>query len=200
MEKLSFLGPAALFMVSMTLTPGPNNIMLTASGAIYGFRRTLPHLFGILAGCFLLFSGIALGLGTLFEQVPVLQAVLRVVGSAYLLYLAWLIATAPPPALENTEIRRPLSALQAAAFQFANPKAWIMGVALITGFLPSEGSLIFNALLLATVSELVAFPCIALWAGFGTIIGRLIKTNHGWRIFNRCMGALVAGSVVLILV
>ncbi len=89
MEALALLGPAALYMISMTITPGPNNVMLTASGANYGFMRTLPHIFGILGGCFLLFAGIALGLGLIFERYPMVQTVLRVIGSAYLLYLAW---------------------------------------------------------------------------------------------------------------
>ncbi len=79
MEALAFLGPAALYMVSMTITPGPNNVMLTASGANYGFLRTLPHIFGILGGCFLLFAGIALGLGLMFERYPLVQTGLHLV-------------------------------------------------------------------------------------------------------------------------
>ncbi len=99
------LGPAALYMMSMTLTPGPNNIMLTASGANFGFRRTMPHMWGILGGCFLLFASIALGLGVLFERFPVVQTTLRWVGSAYLLYLAWKIATAPAAQLTRQPAR-----------------------------------------------------------------------------------------------
>ena len=98
MESLAFLAPATLFMLSMTLTPGPNNVMLTASGANYGYWRTLPHIFGILIGCLVLFIAIALGLGLVFERYPIVQTLLKVLGSAYLLYLAWKIATAPPPA------------------------------------------------------------------------------------------------------
>ena len=133
MEALAFLGPVALYMISMTITPGPNNVMLTASGANYGFLRTLPHIFGILGGCFMLFASIALGLGLIFERYPMVQVVLRLVGSAYLLYLAWKIATAPPPDLRMRGEGRPLSFWQAAAFQFANPKAWVMGLALMAG-------------------------------------------------------------------
>ena len=89
MESLAFLAPATLFMLSMTLTPGPNNVMLTASGANYGYWRTLPHIFGILIGCLVLFIAIALGLGLVFERYPIVQTLLKVLGSAYLLYLAW---------------------------------------------------------------------------------------------------------------
>ena len=197
-SQLAFLLPAALFMVSMTITPGPNNVMLTASGANYGFLRTLPHLFGILGGCFVLFASIALGLGVVFERYPVVQGGLKLVGSLYLLYLAWQIATAPPPDLRVGDAR-PLSFVQAAAFQFANPKAWVMGIALMAGFLPDGGNPWVNALLLAGVAELVGLPCIALWAGFGTAIGRLLKSDRSWRVFNGVMGALTAACVVMIL-
>ncbi len=199
MDALAFLGPAGLYMISMTLTPGPNNVMLTASGANYGFRRTLPHMFGILGGCFLLFAGIALGLGLLFERYPPVQLALRLAGSAYLLYLAWRIATAPPPDLRRRGEGRPFTFWQAAAFQFANPKAWVMGLALMAGFLPAGGDTLRNALLLAGFAELVALPCIALWAGFGVAIGRWLNTPRAWRLFNGLMGALTAACVWLIL-
>ncbi|MDV6319476.1 LysE family translocator [Chromohalobacter sp. HP20-39] len=198
METLAALGPAALFMISMSITPGPNNVMLTASGANYGFRRTLPHLLGILGGCFLLFSGVALGLGMIFERFPLVQTSLRVIGSLYLLYLAWGIATAPPPRLGDIQ-GRPLSFWQAAAFQFANPKAWVMGLTLMASFLPEDGNTMVNAFALAGAAELVAFPCIALWAGFGMAIGRWLKGPRAWRVFNGTMGALTAACVIFIL-
>lgn len=193
------LGPAALYMMSMTLTPGPNNIMLTASGANFGFKRTLPHMAGIIGGCFLLFSGIALGLGVLFERFPAIQTTLRWLGSAYLLYLAWKIASAPPPNLKTTAHSAPLTFGQAAVFQFANPKAWVMGLALMAGFIPENGSPIVNALILAGFAELVAMPCLALWAGFGMAIGHWIKSDGAWRAFNVIMGLLTAACVILIL-
>lgn len=198
MNTLSAFGPAALFMISMTITPGPNNMMLTASGANYGFRRTLPHLLGIIGGCFVLFSSLALGLGVVFERFPLVQTSLRVIGSLYLLYLAWGIATAPPPYFDASE-GRPLSFWQAAAFQFANPKAWVMGLTLMASFLPENGNTVVNALVLAGVAELVGFPCIALWAGFGTAIGRWLKGPRAWRVFNGTMGALTAACVIFIL-
>ncbi len=199
MESLAFLGPAALYMISMTITPGPNNVMLTASGANYGYWRTLPHILGIMAGCFVLFSAIALGLGLLFERYPLFQSLLKIVGSLYLLYLAWKIANAPPPDLNAQGEGHPLTFWQAAAFQFANPKAWIMGLALMAGFLPEGGSTLLNALLLAGFAELIALPCISLWAGFGIAIGRLLRSERSWRIFNGAMGAMTAACVVFIL-
>ncbi|WP_136066297.1 LysE family translocator [Modicisalibacter radicis] len=199
MDTLATLGPAALYMISMTLTPGPNNLMLTASGANYGYWRTLPHILGIVAGCFVLFSAIALGLGLLFERFPLFQTLLKVIGSAYLLYLAWKIASAPPPDLRLRGEGRPLTFWQAAAFQFANPKAWVMGLALMAGFLPEQGSTWADALLLAGFAELIALPCISLWAGFGMAVGRYLRSARAWRVFNGLMGAMTAGCVVFIL-
>ncbi|GHA98555.1 LysE family translocator [Modicisalibacter luteus] len=199
MEGLAFLGPAALYMISMTITPGPNNLMLTASGANYGYWRTLPHILGIMAGCFVLFTAIALGLGLLFERYPMFQVLLKILGSVYLLYLAWKIASAPPPDLALRGTGRPLTLWQAAIFQFANPKAWVMGLALMAGFLPTGGNAWLNALLLAGFAELIALPCISLWAGFGMAIGHVLHTPRSWRIFNVTMGAMTAACVIFIL-
>jgi threonine/homoserine/homoserine lactone efflux protein len=198
MDIVTTLVPPGMFVISMTLTPGPNNVMLTASGANYGFRRTLPHMLGIVGGCFVLFTAIALGLGLIFERYPLVQTLLRVVGSLYLLYLAWRIATAPPPQLEGAE-GHPLSLWQAAVFQFANPKAWVMGLTLMASFLPEQGNILVNAMLLAGFAELVALPCISLWAGFGMAIGHWLKGPRSWRLFNACMGALTAACVIFIL-
>lgn len=198
-ESLLLLGAALAYMASMTLTPGPNNIMLTASGANYGFRRTLPHIFGIVLGCLVLFVGLALGLGSLFIQYPVLQNLLKLLGSAYLIWLAWKVATAPPPVINTQQQGKPFTLLQAAAFQFANPKAWIMGIALMAGFLPDQGNLLINALVLAGLSALVGLPCICIWAGFGVGIGKLLKSEAHWRWFNRGMGGVTAACVLVIL-
>ncbi|WP_114416448.1 LysE family translocator [Marinospirillum perlucidum] len=198
-ESLTLLGAACLYMISMTLTPGPNNIMLTASGANYGFRRTLPHIAGISLGCLFLFVLLALGLGKLFEQFPLLQTGLKLLGSLYLLWLAWKIAKAPPPVIDLEYQGRPLTWWQAAGFQFANPKAWVMGITLMAGFLPNQGQLLFNALLLAGISALVVLPCICLWAGLGTAVSRILKSENHWRWFNRGMGGMTAACVVMIL-
>ena len=198
MTTLSGLLSITLFSVAMSGTPGPNNLMLTASGARYGYLRTLPHIAGILGGCVVLFMAIAMGLGAVFERYESVQWVLRLAGSAYLLYLAWRIATAPPPNLDTTQSARPLNAWEAAAFQFANPKAWIMGLTLTASFLPAEGSLMVNALLLALLMEAVAFPCVSFWALFGRTLGARLRSPRSWRVFNAIMGALTAACVVLI--
>lgn len=198
MMSLTWLASIVLFSVAMSGTPGPNNMMLTASGARYGYMRTLPHILGILGGCVALFMAIALGLGAVFERYPSVQWGLRLAGSAYLLYLAWRIATAPPPDMDNAGGARPLNAIEAAAFQFANPKAWIMGLTLTASFLPEQGSLLLNALALAILMEIVAFPCVSFWTLFGRTLGNRIRGERAWRIFNGVMGALTAACVILI--
>ncbi|WP_036231910.1 LysE family translocator [Marinobacterium litorale] len=200
-ELAAIAGPFIAFAFSMSATPGPNNMMLTASGANYGFWRTLPHMLGITVGCMVLMSGVALGLGALFQQWPALQTLLKVVGSLYLVWLAWKIATAPPPKQgEPSDRRRPLTFWQAAAFQFANPKAWVMTISGIASFTLTGDAFLSSALVLIVLMGLTNLPSIAMWAGFGVAIGRLLKTPTHWRCFNWGMGGLTAACVVMILV
>src|ERR1700739_1477887 len=126
--------PAAMtFALVMSITPGPNNTMLLASGVNFGFRRTLPHMLGITLGCMVMMLVIALGLGQLFERMPYLFAALEAASVAYLLYLAWKIATSRALSVEKAD-RQPMTFLQAAAFQWVNPKAWMMAVTGVTAF------------------------------------------------------------------
>ncbi|YCA15106.1 LysE family translocator [Kushneria sp. AK178] len=198
MMSVSWWVSVTLFAITMTGTPGPNNVMLTASGAMYGFRRTLPHILGILLGGLTLFTLLALGLGTLFQRYPLIQQTLQIVGVLYLLYLAWRIASAPPPEFDTTGDARPLTLWQAATFQFVNPKVWVMGLTLMASFLPAEGPLWLNAFGLALLMETVALPCISLWAGFGMVIARFLTTPRAWRLFNVTMGLMTAACVVFI--
>jgi len=195
----AFFLPVIFFAFSMSATPGPNNIMLTASGARYGFRRTLAHRLGISIGFFVLLACVAAGLGGLFMTWPVLQNLLRIVGSLYLLWLAWRIASAPPPDFDGPDEAKPFGFLEAAAFQFANPKAWLMAVTAITAFTRPGSEYLTSALLVTVVCALVNFPSISMWAGFGSAIGRYLRTHRHWRVFNGAMGLLTAACVVLIL-
>lgn len=199
-ELFALIGPMILFAFSMTATPGPNNMMLTASGANYGFVRTLPHMLGISMGVMVLMGAVALGLGALFEQWPPLQQGLKVAGSAYLLWLAYKIATAPPPNQRGPgEDARPLTFWQAAAFQFANPKAWVMAISGIASFTLSGDAFLVSAMAIILVMGLISLPSISLWAGFGVALGRLMKTRRHWQVFNAVMGLLTAACVLMIL-
>lgn len=197
-DLLSLVVPATLFAVTMTATPGPNNMMLTASGANYGFRRTLPHILGVTLGCVLLLGAVALGLGSLFTAWPAAQTLLKGIGSVYLLWLAWKIATAAPPSRDAKD-GKPLSLWQATAFQFANPKAWVMAMSGLASFTLAGDGFVLSALLFIAVMTLVTLPSVSIWAGFGVAIGRLLKTARHWRLFNLSMGALTAACVVLML-
>ncbi len=130
------LFPIIFFAISMCITPGPNNIMLTASGANFGFKRTLPHILGIEFGMLFLFSLSALGLGVLFKQFPICQIILKVLGSCYLLYLAWRIAFSKRKETPAGKTK-PLNIFQAAAFQLLNPKAFIITLTAMSTFTKS---------------------------------------------------------------
>ncbi|HET7313577.1 LysE family translocator [Salinisphaera sp.] len=187
--------PVALFALATVGTPGPNNVMLTASGARYGYRGTLVHIAGILGGSAVLYLGVALGLGALFQQYAPVQYTLRVLGAVYLLYLGWRIASAPPPTLDMAGAARPLSFIEAAAFQFANPKVWVMGLTLTASFLPRHGPVFVNAVVLTAIMIVVGLPCLSFWAAFGSVIGRTLRSARAWRIFNAFMGTLTAACV-----
>lgn len=190
--------PLLTFAVAACITPGPNNIMLTASGANFGFKRTIPHILGICFGLEFLMLVVALGFNILFSLYPQLQVLLKVAGSVYLLYLAWKIATSKKPVgLEDKG--RPFTFVQAAAFQLLNPKALMMAVTSMSTFTLAGDRYFVSAMVVMFVYSVICLPSISAWASFGTAIGRLLKSNRAFRIFNLSMGGLTAASVGLIL-
>jgi threonine/homoserine/homoserine lactone efflux protein len=134
--------PFVTYTFVMSITPGPNNVMLTASGANFGFRRTVPHIFGVAVGFVVQLLAVCAGLSALFARWPALQGALGWVGAAYLLYLGWrMLGRSEAQAGRNA---RPVSFLEAAMFQFLNPKAWVMTVTAATLFLPQELGLLLR--------------------------------------------------------
>jgi len=184
-----------MFAFAFGITPGPNNVMLTASGANFGFRRTLPHITGIVLGFPLMVLAVGLGLGEFFAAFPQVHGVLRVVGVAYLLWLSWKIATAGGGADAETKTK-PLNFLQAAGFQWVNPKAWIIAIGAIATFTSVQGDVLQQAMMITAVMVAVAIPCAATWAAFGTGIGRLLKSHRARTLFNWSMAALLVASVL----
>ncbi len=190
--------PYATYSFVMSITPGPNNVMLTASGANFGFRRTLPHLFGISAGCAVQMIAVCAGLGTLFHHWPVLQSVLQWVGAAYLLYLGWKL-------LFSGEVRaghaaEPVTFLQAAAFQFVNPKAWVMSLTAVALFLPTDISVLTACGYLVAMMVVVNLPCIAVWALFGSSLRGFLMQPARRMGFNVVMAlALAATGVIMVI-
>lgn len=160
--------PLATFTFVASITPGPNNLMLAASGVGFGLKRTVPHMLGVWAGFFLLVLACGLGIGALLMQTPAAATALKVAGSIYLVYLAWMLRGSF--ATSTATRARPMSFTAAVLFQFANPKAWLMGVTAASAFLPSLGgdwtALAVMLLVVCTINA----PCITSWAVLGSAI------------------------------
>ena len=191
------LAAFAVFAFASSITPGPNNTMLLASGVNYGFRRTIPHMAGISTGCVAMLFLVGLGLGEIFTAIPALYSVLRVIGAAYLLWLAWHIANAGPIAVRQGA-SRPMTFLQAMAFQWVNPKAWIIVVGAVTTYVPRD-AFGRNVVLAAAVLAMVNFPCMSVWAAFGAALRPVLARPSRARVFNVAMAALLVLSLIPIL-
>lgn len=181
-----------------SITPGPNNLMLLASGMNHGVRRTIPHIAGVSLGFAFLMFVIALGLGAVFERYEAVEVTLKLLGAAYLSYLAWKIfrTTGVKAAVGAAA---PLTFLQAAAFQWVNPKAWVMGTTATSTLLDTEASVIGGASALTGVFWLVNLPCIATWMLSGAYAARWVDDERTVQRINRALGALLAATVVLLL-
>ena len=198
MPLSSQLLPMFLFALAGALTPGPNNMISAGSGAAFGFRRTLPQIWGVTVGFAIMVVAIGMGLGTLFLAIPYMHQTLKIVGSLYLLYLAWKIANAGGPG-GGTAVERPMTLLQSALFQWVNPKAWTIALSIVPAFTTVGGEHLFaEVAMIALVSGVVPFPSLCLWAGFGALLARLLSTPRQQRLVNYAMAALVALSVVLL--
>ncbi|MBK5924965.1 hypothetical protein CCR90_14560 [Rhodovulum sulfidophilum] len=180
------------FVFVTTVTPGPNNLMLMASGANFGFRRTLPHMMGIVGGMSVMALLVGAGLMALFDAVPVLNLVLKVISAGYLLWLAFRIATATP--LEEWDAdSRPMTFLKAATFQWVNPKAWAMCLSAVTLYAPDRSLL--SVAIVAAAFTLVCFPAISVWAWLGTVVRQWLSNAARLRVFNIAMAALLVASL-----
>jgi threonine/homoserine/homoserine lactone efflux protein len=198
MTLLNLLAMASFAFVT-SVTPGPNNLMLLASGANFGFRRTLPHMLGISLGMALLLTCVLGGLGELFSRFPLLQLLLRIAGIGYLLWLSWKILQTPPRNLQqDTDDARPFAWWQAVLFQFVNPKAWIMAITAVSSFTLAGEAYWASGMLLVLVFVTINLPAISVWAGFGTLMQQFLSTAARQIHFNRVMAVLTALTIVLI--
>jgi threonine/homoserine/homoserine lactone efflux protein len=185
------------FAFVSSITPGPNNIMLTSSGIWFGFRRSIPHMLGITFGFGVLLAICAAGIGTLVMAVPAMQMVLKSAGSAYLLYLAWQMR-AMRFERDLTQTHQPLGFMGAAAFQFCNPKAWIMAITGGAAFLPPLAPAALAIAVYCLVFCAVNLPCISLWAGAGALLRRYLA-NPLWRkVFSGVMVLLTVYSALAV--
>jgi threonine/homoserine/homoserine lactone efflux protein len=187
------LPAAALFAMATSITPGPNNTMLLASGVNFGLKRTVPHMLGISAGVALLSLAGGLGLAQAFERFPWLYTALETASVVYLLYLAWKIGTSSTVQMREGE-RRPMRFHEAFAFQWINPKAWMMVLTAATT-IHLHTSLSLNAALMAMVFVVIGLPCITVWAAFGTSLRRYLNDPRWLRAFNMTMAVLLVLSL-----
>jgi len=184
----------AAFSFVSSVTPGPNNLMLMASGANFGLRRTIPHMLGISLGHAFMVAMVGIMLLQIFETFPVLNTILKVLSVAYMLWLAWKIATAVAPDAK-TVTGKPFTFLQAAAFQWVNPKAWFMAITAITNYAPQDDGILIGAVIVAAVFAVVNLPSVTIWAWLGVQVRRLLSTARSLRIFNITMAALLVLSL-----
>ena len=187
--------PFMTYTLVMSITPGPNNVMLTASGANFGLRRTVPHLLGIACGFVVQLLAVCAGLSGLFNRWPALQTALAWIGVAYLLYLGWQMLRAGEAAARLAA--RPVSFLEAAMFQFLNPKAWVMTVTAATLFLPAQLALVARGAYMAGIMEGIGLPCMLVWAVFGSSLRRYLEAPRGRRVFNTAMAVALATTAVM---
>lgn len=194
------------FCVTMSITPGPNTMMLAVSGVNFGFKRTLGHMLGITIGFPIMFIAAGFGLGEVFTLFPTLYDILKIVGFIYLLYLAWKIANFSGSMFNDNEdlstLRtgsKPFSFWQAAGFQWLNPKAWVFVLVSSTNYtsMESQWPLLSQIMLLSFIVFLVSIPAVTIWAYFGSALAPLLKNNTIRRVFNVTMAVLIVVSVLI---
>lgn len=189
------LGPLLLFSAVMSLTPGPNVVMVTASAANFGFRPVVPHMLGITLGFGLLVMALGLGLAGLFQAEPRLHLALKYLGGAYLLYLAWRIATAGGPG-SGAARARPIGFVEAVLFQCVNPKGWVFAIGAISAYTTIGGNAVWQTSVIAAVNAATCLISVMVWAAFGSVIGRYLGDPRLRRLFNWSMASLLALSLV----
>ena len=190
------LSALAVFAFVTSITPGPNNLMLMTSGANFGFRRSIPHMLGVGLGFVLMVVLVGAGLVGVFEAYPVSYTVLKVLSVAYLLYLAWKIALSSAPGTAEGSAK-PMTFLQAALFQWVNPKAWAMALTAVTVYAPSQSIAAIG--LVAVIFGLVNIPSVGSWTILGQEMRRFLNNPFRLQIFNMCMAALLIASMLPIL-
>lgn len=187
--------PLAVFVIALSATPGPNNLMVMVSGANWGLARTVPHIAGVALGFPLMVIAVGLGLGAVFEAYPLLHDVLKYLAFAYLVFLAWRISRAGKP---DTRVARarPLNLIEAMVFQWVNPKAWAVMFGATAFFTSVGGDRVIEFGLMALMFSLLCVPILVVWCLFGAAIARFLDDDRRRRWFNMTMAVLLVASVV----
>jgi threonine/homoserine/homoserine lactone efflux protein len=195
---LDLIAPLLLFVLAMSITPGPNVLMVAASAANFGVRPTVPHMLGVTIGFPAMVFAVGAGLSGVFHAYPQIHVALKYVGAAYLLFLAWKIANAGRAQAGGAKAS-PISLIQAALFQWVNPKAWIAAVGAIATYTTLGGNLLVESTIIALLFAAVSLPCLFIWAAMGAGIGRFLESSRARLAFNLSMAALLVASLVPVL-
>ena len=185
-----------LFAFVSSGTPGPNNALLWASGLQFGFRATVPQIVGTSAGIGILALAVAAGLGVVVTGLPEVELALKLIGSLYLLFLAFQLAGGA--AIQRSQIARPLRVHEAAAFQFLNPKAWLFALAAVSTFRPTDVRVEVGSAIVIVTMIVVVLPTAAIWAAGGTALHRLMRSQRAHRALNGALALLLALSIAFI--
>ncbi|MEI9423126.1 LysE family translocator [Mesorhizobium sp. Cs1299R1N1] len=177
-----------------SITPGPNNLMLLASGVNFGLVRSVPHMLGISIGFLVLLLAVGLGLGAVLTAFPALHTGLKIAGAVYLLYLAWKIAMSRSLSGKGERDARPMRFIDAAAFQWVNPKAWVMAITAMAVYTNPERPFL-SVILIGVAFTVVNLPSVSVWAGFGTALRGFLSDPVRLKWFNIAMGALLAATL-----
>ncbi len=191
MLNLQILTALVSFSFVSSITPGPNNLMLMTSGANFGFRRTGPHMLGVALGFALMVALVGFGVAQVFIAHPLARRVLAVLSVLYMLWLAWKITRASAPSAR--EVARPMTFLQAAAFQWVNPKAWAMAITAVTVYAA------LGPLMVGLVFGAVTIPCVAIWVVLGQGVARWLSDPRRLKLFNYSMAAMLILSLAPVL-
>lgn len=184
------------FAIASSITPGPNNLLVLTSGLNHGIPRSLPLIAGVSLGFAFMLIVIGVGLGSVIRTNPSLHMAAKVFGLAYMLWLAWKVATSTPSLdADNEHVARPLSALTGAMFQWVNPKAWAVALTATAAFSAADGAMTSLAWIVL-VFLLVAIASLSAWAAFGSLMRRLIDTPEKLRAFNVTMALLLVASAL----
>jgi threonine/homoserine/homoserine lactone efflux protein len=178
------------------MTPGPNNIMLMTSGLNFGYKKSLPHVFGVMLGFSFMVVLIGLGIGIIFDNYPYVFNILNIVGITYLMWMAYKIASASTSPDDDVNVKRPFTFIQIVIFQWLNPKAWVMSITATTTFINIDENVFYQVLTIAFVYLLTGFISTHTWVFGGVFLKKLIKNEKALKGFNITMALLIVLSIV----
>ena len=198
MITFSLLTALSIFYFTMFITPGPNNAMLTASGMKFGYLKTLPHLIGIPLGHTIQISLTCLGLGSIFIKFPEIQFYMRILCAVYMIFLSWKMIGSF--SIKDKDSGRPLKFYEASLFQFINPKAWSIAIAVSSGFFPTEEHLFIGIIFVSLTAAIICFPTISLWAMFGNSLKKFVENEKLKKLIEYFLAIILILTAIYILV